>query len=102
MPGMDGNVAGSREESPALPALADTPEHLPPVGIERKTEERRDGAGDGAGCEDPGIIAAAYDDPDASLRTPRELAVEHVLLEQCVAHREQEEIHVEEIEKTWN
>ena len=39
--------------------------------------------------------------------TPRsaqrgKLAVEHVLLEQGVAHRQQEEVHVEQIEEAWN
>src|SRR5580700_6377619 len=44
-------------------------------------------AWNGASRENPGIVAAADDDPDASLLTARELALEHVLLEQRVAHR---------------
>ena len=56
----------------------------------------------GAGGENPGIVAAADDDADAAFGAARELALEHFLLEQCVAHRQKEEIDVEEVEEARN
>src|ERR1700722_19660906 len=57
-------------------------------------------AGNGSGRQNPGIVDAANDDPEDPLLAARELAFEHVLPKQRVAHGEQEEIHVEKIEKT--
>src|SRR5271157_69158 len=51
------------------------------------------------GRENPGIVAAADHDPDAALGAAREFVVEHVRLEQRVAHGEKEKIDVEQIEK---
>src|SRR5271166_450921 len=59
-------------------------------------------ARNGAGCENSRIIAAADNNADAAFGATREFAVEHVLLEQGVAHRQQEEIDVEEIKKPGN
>src|SRR5271166_1608888 len=59
-------------------------------------------ARNGAGRENSRIVAAADDDSDAAFGAARENAVEHVLLEQGVPHRQQEEIDVEEIEEARN
>src|ERR1700722_19501548 len=59
-------------------------------------------ARNGAGREDSGIVAAADDDPDAAFLAAWKLALEHILLEQGVAHRQQEKVHVEQIEEVRN
>ena len=51
-----------------------------------------------AGRENPRIVAAADDDADAALGAARELALEHLLFEQRVAHGDEEEVDVEEVE----
>src|SRR3984885_15725975 len=56
-------------------------------------------AGHGASRENPGVVAAADDDPDAPLLAAREFALEHVLLEQRVAHRQEEEIMAKRVRK---
>ena len=56
------------------------------------------GVRDGAGRQNARIIGAADHDADAPLGAARELLVEHVLFEQRVAHGDQEEVDVEQIE----
>ena len=49
-------------------------------------------------ASDAGIVGPADHDSDAALGAARKLEVEHVLLEQRIAHRDQEEIDVEQVE----